>query len=86
MPENTRSSELRDTLELFRKQCVNKQGGIGFEEAIVRFEALIASKVEEALRIDRLANVKFYKGKIDKIFEQEIAVYTEALQLKEGEK
>ena len=32
---------IRETLELFRKQCINKGGGIGFEEAVNRIEHVV---------------------------------------------
>jgi hypothetical protein len=36
---------LRPILEQFRKQCVNKGGGVGFEQTIVDLEALLRRHV-----------------------------------------
>jgi len=48
-PSDPQSIELEETLELFRKQCINKGGGIGFEETKVRLSALLVKSRRQAI-------------------------------------
>lgn len=48
----TTNNNIRETLELFRKQCVNKKDGVGFEETAYRLEAL-----QNKARIDELERI-----------------------------
>lgn len=61
-------AELRDILELFRKQCVNKGGGVGFEETIHRLERYskaqtLAARIEELAAVKPLYGQYIYRAK-----------------------
>ena len=53
----TPNTELREALELFRKQCINKGGGIGFEEAVARLETLITQAERRGELKGRIATI-----------------------------
>lgn len=46
-----------------------------FKLATSQLMVLIESERLEAIRADRLANARFWKGNIDKMFDKEIRVY-----------
>ena len=47
------------------------------EEIYKAIDTHTQAEVEKHLRADRLANTKFWKNNIDKMFDREIAVYEE---------
>jgi hypothetical protein len=77
---------LRPILEQFRKQCVNKGGGAGFEQTIVDLEALLrrhvlTAQIELLEQLDACPHALVYVGIGDRL-----AALRDELAGLEGEK
>ena len=64
MTNPTVTQQIREIVELFRKQCVNKEGGIGFEETTAQLSELMRQeRIDELKRLDAAHDVGAKKGK-----------------------
>ena len=72
---------LPDKIEM--KDEIDELNHIGDGRILATKDELLTLKKKwelRAVREDRLYNARFYKHKIDKLFDSEIQVYTEALE------